>query len=141
MYPADLETVLREVALSIVRRVPRGSLSRAAASALSALDRCGPQRITALAESEAVSQPAMTTLVRRLEAAGLVHRQDDPQDARATGISITDEGRVMLRRRRAHYDELIAATLNQLSDEDRAAISAARPALERFIEHHARQPR
>lgn len=140
MHSTDLETVLRELALSIVRSVPRGSLSRAAASTLSTLERHGAQRITTLAESEAVSQPAMTTLVRRMEAAGLVSRQDDPDDARATSISITDDGRSMLQQRRHRYDELIAATVDRLTDEDRAAIRAARSALERFISSYEQPP-
>ncbi|WP_236757610.1 MarR family transcriptional regulator [Aeromicrobium sp. PE09-221] len=92
-----------------MRRTPRGSLSRAAGGTLTLLYEHGPQRITTLAEREAVSQPAMTALVRRMENAGLVTR------------------------RRAQYDELIGEALDRLSDDDRASIAAALPALENFV--------
>lgn len=114
--------------------MPRGTLSRAGASTLSVLERCGPQRITVLAEREAVSQPAMTSLVQRLEAAGLVRRDSDPEDARASRITVTEAGRTTLAERRRRYDDLIGATFETLDIADRNAITAALPALSRFIE-------
>ncbi|MFD1859934.1 MarR family transcriptional regulator [Aeromicrobium camelliae] len=139
MNSADPAPVLRELSHVLVRRTPRGSLSRAGASTLSQLERCGPQRITVLAEREAVSQPAMTNLVQRLEGAGLVRRETDPDDARASRISITEAGLTTLSARRRLYDELIGATLDKLDDAERAAISSALPALTRFIEIHDHQ--
>ena len=133
MRNAGSEIVLRQVAHAIVRRTPRGSLSRAAASSLARLDDHGPERITALAEREAVSQPAMTARVRRLENAGLVTRHADAEDARATRISITEQGRATLHERLAQYDTLIGEALDRLSDDDRASIAAALPALENFV--------
>jgi len=105
-----LASTLRELAAAIARHLPRGTVSRAAASTLSVLDREGPQRITALAEREAVSQPAMTNLVQRLEAQRLVERAADPLDARAT--------------------------LARLSPEEHDALVAALPALSHVTELH-----
>ena len=96
----------------------------------------GPQRITTLAEREAVSQPAITNLVQRLEAQELVSRAADPADARASLISITPHGSEVLHERRALLDESIGSTFERLCPDDRAAIVAALPALTRFTESH-----
>ncbi|MFO6453903.1 MULTISPECIES: MarR family winged helix-turn-helix transcriptional regulator [unclassified Aeromicrobium] len=133
---ADITDVLRRLSNTITRRTPRLETSRAAASSLAILDSEGPQRITALAEREAVSQPAMTNLVQRLEAQGLVTRAADPADARASLISITPEGLAVLHERLRLQDELIAATVARLSPDDRAAIAGALSALTHFTESH-----
>jgi DNA-binding MarR family transcriptional regulator len=49
-------------------------------------------RITELGEDVLLTQPGMSRLVARLEARGLVHRVDDPDDARATRIRLTPAG-------------------------------------------------
>lgn len=128
--------VLRDLAHALVRQVPRHSISRAAASTLGILAREGPQRITVLAEREAVSQPAMTNLVQRLEGHGLVSRASDPADARATLISVTPDGVATLQERRRLVDADVATTFERLSPDDRAAIVAALPALTHFTELH-----
>ncbi len=120
----------------MVRDAPQGRLSRTAAAALSALERGGPQRITVLAEMEAVTQPAMTGLVQRLEAAGLVSRLADPYDRRATQITITDAGSGELAARRAGHDEAITTRLERLSEGDVALLAAAIPALTHLTEAH-----
>jgi DNA-binding MarR family transcriptional regulator len=49
-------------------------------------------RITELGEDVLLTQPGMSRLVARLEARGLVHRVDDPDDARASRIRLTPAG-------------------------------------------------
>src|SRR5699024_2661831 len=69
---------------------------------LSQIDELGSARIGDLARGEHCSQPTMTTQVRRLESEGLLKRVDDPDDARAVQISLTEEGkRVLCNVRRA----------------------------------------
>src|ERR1700742_4423425 len=75
--------------LSLVRVLaPRDGLSFTAAAALATLDRTGPCRLTLLATSEGVTQPAMTQLVARLQDSGLVSRAQDPSDRRVVEVSI-----------------------------------------------------
>jgi DNA-binding MarR family transcriptional regulator len=126
---APLARSLRELVMSLVRDAPRGTLSRTAAGTLTVLDRFGPQRVTTLAEREAITQPAMTGLLQRMESAGLVERRDDPADGRAFLIGITDAGHQALQARRQQQDAALAAKLAQLSPEDLAALDAAVEAL------------
>ncbi|MDH2443444.1 MarR family transcriptional regulator [Amnibacterium sp. CER49] len=105
------------------------------ASGLSLLDRLatgGPQRITDLATQEGISQPAMTSLVNRLEERGWARRTADPDDRRAIRVELTSQGTERLERHRADRTRRIADRLTILDDADQAALLAALPALQRL---------
>lgn len=90
---------------------------------LGLLRQFGPARIGEIAAHERISQPGATKLVSVLEAAGLVARERDPEDGRATVVSITPAGEAALR---AWLDEIAAVLVprfTDLSDDDRAAIA------------------
>ena len=126
---------LREFVVAMVRLAPQSDLSRTGAGTLSLLHREGPQRITTLADREAVSQPAMTGLVQRLEATGLVVREPDPLDGRATLIAITDDGRTTMQTRRQEHDQVIAERVAQLDRDQLALLLAALPAITNLSEN------
>ncbi|GAA0726194.1 MarR family transcriptional regulator [Dactylosporangium roseum] len=111
---------------------PPNDISLTAASTLWRLEREGPRRLTELAAAEGVTQPAMSQLVQRLERDGVTGRATDPDDGRVVLVHVTDAGRDLLARRRAHRAEHLAALLIDLSPEDRTLIAAALPALERL---------
>jgi DNA-binding MarR family transcriptional regulator len=92
----------------------------------------GPARISDLARHEGVTQPAMTGLVNRLEAEGLVRRSADPTDARAALVALTEAGRGFVEARRAERMRVLAARVERLPDADRRAILDALPALDRL---------
>ena len=105
-------------------------LSLTAAATLAAIERFGPQRLTALAAREGGTQPAMTQLISRLEEAGLVRRESHPDDGRVVLVTITDEGRATLAHRRDTRATRLAVILAQLSPDHLAALAAARSALD-----------
>jgi DNA-binding MarR family transcriptional regulator len=122
----DLERIVR-----LYRSLtPPEGLSLTAAATLIAIERSGPQRLTALAAREGVTQPAMTQLISRLEDAGLVRRGSHPDDGRVVLVTITDEGRATVARRRDTRATRLAAILAQLSPNHLTALAAARPALD-----------
>src|SRR5947207_15523078 len=131
------EALAAEVAARLERLIglfrwlnpPRG-LSLTAAATLATLDRSGPQRLTALAVREGVTQPAMTQLIARLQEGGLVRREADPGDGRVVQVRLTDQGRDTLARRRALRAERLAVLLDRITAEDRAALAAALPAID-----------
>ena len=116
------------------RLTPRDGLSLTAASVLRRLERSGPQRLCDLYAPEGVTQPAMTQLVTRLEKDGLATRGSDPADGRVVIVSITDAGRAAVERRRVGNALALSERLRELSEEDRTAIVAALPAMERLSE-------
>jgi DNA-binding MarR family transcriptional regulator len=116
--------------------VRRQAPSRVSTSTVTTLDTRlthGPLRISDLAEREAISQPGMTTLVNRLEAAGQAERVADPSDGRATLVRITDPGRAVLARRHADRAGALLRYLTLLDADDRAALVAAVPAVTRLV--------
>jgi DNA-binding MarR family transcriptional regulator len=114
------------------RLTPRDGLSLTAASTLRRLVRFGPQRLCDLYAPEGITQPAMTQLVTRLEREGLAERGSDPADGRVVTVTITGAGRAVVERRRRGNADALAERLDRLPAEDRAAILAALPAMERL---------
>jgi DNA-binding MarR family transcriptional regulator len=105
--------------------------------ALSRLDRLvrqGPHRVTDLVAAERISQPGMTGLIGRMEAAGLVTRRPDPSDGRATLVSATDAGAAYLEELHRSRARTIAARLDQLSPAYRRALGRAVDALAALAE-------
>jgi DNA-binding MarR family transcriptional regulator len=119
---------------------PPSELSLTSAATLATLERSGPCRLTVLADREAVTQPAMTQLVARLQAAGLVARAADPADGRVVQVAITDAGKAVLARRRAVRAERLAAMLAGLPEEQQAALAAALPAMDALTAAHRAGP-
>jgi len=135
--------------LAVVARINRLANQRielplpvAQARLLSTIEDQGPTRISDLATLDHCSQPTMTTQVRRLEDAGLVTRAEDPGDARAVLIAITDAGRRILSRVRADRSAAINPYLAHLDDAERTALTDAIAVLRGLLDmaRHDRQP-
>ena len=62
-------------------------------------------RVKQLADEVVLSPTAMSRFVDRVEAAGCVRREPDPDDRRATQVTLTDEGVELLRRMWPVYSE------------------------------------
>jgi DNA-binding MarR family transcriptional regulator len=75
----------------------------------------------------------MSNHVARLEKAGLIERTREGLDRRRVGLSLTAEGQKVLRSVRKKRTAWLAARLDNLTDDDRAAIERAIPALEQLL--------
>ena len=144
---ASSESLAAGVAAGIERLIgllrwlsPPSGLSLTATATLATLERSGPARLTALAASEGVTQPAMTQLIARLEEAALVTRATDPADGRAVEVRITAEGQALLARRRVYRAERLTGMLAELSPEQQVALAAALPAMEALTSAHRGAP-
>jgi DNA-binding MarR family transcriptional regulator len=118
--------------LGLIRWLSPPGLSLTAAATLTTLERSGPRRLTELAADEGVTQPAMTQLVGRLEASGLVERSAVPEDGRVVRVQLTDAGRDLVARRRAARAERLSGLLADLSPADQEALAAALPAISKL---------
>jgi len=97
----------------------------AQARLLAQVEELGAARIGDLARTDHCSQPAMTTQVRRLEAAGLLTRCTDPADARAVLVSLTAQGRAALADIRRARTAAVAPMVAQLDAAGRERLRAA----------------
>lgn len=100
----------------------------------------GPQRISALAADERVTQPAITLLVNRLEARGWVVRGADPADRRAVLVGLTPAGEEALARLRAEYLALLHEEMEELDDRQVETLAAAVQILDGLIERIGERP-
>jgi DNA-binding MarR family transcriptional regulator len=131
---AELAHVLERTVSWLRRSAPVAEWNTVALSVLDELDRGGPRRITELSALERSSQPGMTGIVGRLEAAGLATRAPDPTDGRAVLVSATRAGRAYIAERHAARATFVADRITSLSDDDRRALLSATGALAALIE-------
>ncbi len=129
---AEFADAIDRLTMWLRRKVPT-AVSSSTITTLDALAVNGPLRISDLAEREAISQPGMTSLVNRLEAAGQAERVPDPTDGRAALVRITEAGRALLTQRHAARALVLERELRDLDAADRAALLAAVPAVHRLI--------
>jgi DNA-binding MarR family transcriptional regulator len=115
------------------RRYAPTALSSTTVTTLDTLTAAGPLPISELARRERVSQPGMTTLVNRLEAAGHAERIADQSDRRVTLVRITKAGRKVLADRHATRTDGLHSAIAGLSAIDRKALIAAIPAIDHLL--------
>jgi DNA-binding MarR family transcriptional regulator len=84
-----------------------------------------PIRIGTIAARVPCSQPTATTTVAALETAGLVRREQDTLDGRATVVVLTPRGDEAVRAAGRHAAEDLAQLLGRLDDADRALVLKA----------------
>jgi len=124
-----------------LRRHELAGLTPTQLSALATVDRLGPLRLGDLAAVEGIAPSTPTGLVAVLEERGYVERCPVPGDARASTLVIAQPGHEVLERIREQSTILLAGRLRTLTDEQRAALAAALPALERLAEPDPGDPR
>lgn len=130
---AETAARLRTAIARLNRRLRQqtvGELTLSQWSALVAVETGGPMRIGDLAEHEHVSAPTATRLVASLEAEGLVRREVDDVDRRATVVSLAEAGRQALAELRRKRTEALAGRLAALSPADLDRLLDALPLLE-----------
>jgi DNA-binding MarR family transcriptional regulator len=104
------------------------------AAALATLERHGPLSPSELAQWERIKRPTATRIVGHLSAAGFIDRVRDPADGRSSILTITSEGRALLRRLRARKTAYLARRLRDVDAEERATLERAAELLEGMLE-------
>ncbi len=111
---------------------------------LAALRRSGDPFVmkpTDLARVLMLSPAGMTNRVDRLEAAGWIERQNDPDDRRSSLVKLTDEGRDLVDRAVTDHVANEARLLESLSPAERAALDRTlRTLLRQFDTSPATRP-
>jgi DNA-binding MarR family transcriptional regulator len=133
----ELAPRLRWVVTRLARRLRQeagADLGPSQTAALATVERHGPLSPSELAEIERIRRPTVTRIVRHLEQAGLIERITDPQDGRASILSVTAEGRALLRRLRERKTAYLAKRLAALDAEDRRTLERAAELLEGMLE-------
>jgi DNA-binding MarR family transcriptional regulator len=114
----------------LMRRNAPVALSHGSITALATVVNEGPIRVGDLATWEGVRAPTMTRIVDGLVVDGYAERIPDPADGRACLVRATPAGIDVLRGARTARAQVLSASLDRLSVEQRAAVVAALPAIE-----------
>ena len=88
-----------------------------------------PMRVGDIAARQRLAMSTVSGLVGQLMNAGLVERAVDPTDRRASAVTLTSAGREQLDAWLEANEERIDRALQELSEQDRARVHEALPAL------------
>ncbi|PRX65948.1 DNA-binding MarR family transcriptional regulator [Nonomuraea fuscirosea] len=129
-----LATAIEDFNTYFIRLPSVRRLSFSTLSVLHTLERRGPMRLTALTATEQLKQPALTSLVAKLEQDGLVSRRPDPRDGRAVLLELTEEGLRIVRSRHADRVARLSRLVEHLDEDERAALAGSARVLGRLTE-------
>src|ERR1700735_2718729 len=134
-----LATALRISIARLARRLrvertaqgtPESELSDTQFAALSVLERHTGMTPGELAEHEKVQPPSMTRVIAALEERGLVMRAPHASDRRQVVLTVTDQGKEVVRQSRRLREAWLAQRLRELTPQERALLRQAAPILE-----------
>lgn len=136
---AGLAAELRVSVMRLRRRLmgerhPDNELSLSAMSALGVLYRRGELGLAELAHIERVQPPSMTRTIKWLAERGLVTRRPHETDGRQVLVTLTEQGRDVVRADRVSRDAWLSRRLSALSAEERAVLREAAPIIERLAQ-------
>ena len=132
----DAVTRLRRALRASIRTdYPWETLPMAQVELLQVLGEHSPARVSDLATRQRLAASTVSGLIGQMITAGLVARETDPADRRASAVTLTDAGREKLAAWTRAHERRLDAALSALGDSDRAAVQAALPALFRLARH------
>jgi DNA-binding MarR family transcriptional regulator len=137
---AGLATSLRISVSRLARRMRaeraaqglQPELSDTQLAALATLEKHTAMTPGELAEHEKVQPPSMTRVIAALEGRGLMRRMPHPTDRRQVVLTITDQGREVVRQVRRLREAWLARRLRDLTPAERATLREAVPILEKL---------
>ncbi|MDQ0958608.1 DNA-binding MarR family transcriptional regulator [Streptomyces sp. B4I13] len=125
----------RALRASIRTDYPWETLPMAQVELLQVLGEHSPARVSDVAARQRLAPSTVSGLIGQMISAGLVARDIDPADRRASVVTLTAAGREQLAAWTTAHERRMDAALAGLDDADRAAIANALPALVQLAEH------
>ncbi|WP_458108282.1 MarR family transcriptional regulator [Arthrobacter sp. R3-55] len=128
----DLAQEFREslrLGVYMFRRLdPDGDLTAAQLSLLSMISD-GGLRVGDIARNLGIKVPSATEQIIKLERAGLITRQQDPDDSRAVQVVITESGTSAVSSANQRRNAMVAELLADLSSDEIEHLAAALPVI------------
>lgn len=110
----------RTFAIHVVTSTGAYELDRSTYGILCLLADEGPQRLGRIASAFSLDPSTITRQVQAVVRLGLAEKAIDPQDRRASIVTLTDEGRLAVDSARGHRREMLTTILADWSTDDRA---------------------
>ena len=112
----------RAVEARAVESIAHTGLGHSDFAILEALLHKGPLPVNAIGRKVLLTTGSITTAVDRLEARGLVAREEDPRDRRVRIVQLTADGRRLIRAAFARHERDLDELVSVLSDRDRSTL-------------------
>ncbi|MFH9421886.1 MarR family winged helix-turn-helix transcriptional regulator [Streptomyces sp. NPDC017529] len=126
---------LNRLTRSLRRAASAGGVQPTQLAVLALLSRQqGPSRIGEIAAWVPCSQPTATAAVLGLESAGLIRREPDPTDGRASRVLATERGRSAFADLARGEAEVLSKRLASLRPDEVRLLAEAAPLLRRLAE-------
>jgi DNA-binding MarR family transcriptional regulator len=129
----SVTTALRRLVRRRLRQERPPRLRPAQVELLLVVARHPGMSVAAAARELHLADNSVSTLVNQLAGSGILHRQTDPDDRRAARLHLTPAAQRHLADWRDRRARLVGTRLDELSSDDRTAIAAALPALNRLL--------
>ncbi|MSO42158.1 MAG: MarR family transcriptional regulator [Solirubrobacterales bacterium] len=117
-----------------LRQETGSDLGPSQVAALATLEVHGPMSPSELAERERIKRPTATRILKGLAMAGLAVRISDPDDGRSAIVSVTPEGRALVRKLRQRKTAYLATRMRKLPAKDVETLARAADLLEQMLE-------
>lgn len=135
---AELAAELRVSVMRLARRLraerPDVGLTLTQIATLGTLERHGAMSPGEVAVHERVQPPSMSRTLGYLEERGLIARAPHPTDGRQHQVTITAEGKDLLREDRRRREAWLSVRLSELTPEEREVLHAAMPIIDRITQ-------
>ena len=125
----------RALRTSIRTDYPWETLPMAQVELLQVLGEHSPARVGDLAVRQHLAASTVSGLIGQMIGSGLVARETDPADRRASVVTLTDVGREQLTAWTRAHEQRLDVALTALDDAERAAVQSALPALFHLAEY------
>lgn len=146
--PADLERALTQVARAILHLgIPRHALAegesidKAGYWLLVRVSENGPIRLSDLAEAVGLDPSTVSRQMGSLVNGGLITKEPDPQDGRASFLSLSARGAAVLEVVSEARREALADALTEWSDDERATLATGLFRLASGLQNSPKAPR
>jgi DNA-binding MarR family transcriptional regulator len=124
--PATPEDAVTGLMMALGRRMrqrqPGDAIDFAAFPVLKVLSHHGPMRLSSLAQTLQLDASTVSRHARQLEDRGLIERTEDPDDRRASRVTVSAHGEQCLAQGLAARHQVIAQALSGWSEQERETL-------------------
>lgn len=128
-FLSPLHKASRQISVYLEAGLDEHALGPSDGHVLSYLRSYAPAAVGELVRVFGIKQSTFTSLLDRLEKAGLVRREMNPDDRRSFLIHLTDEGRALADASAEQLEALEAAIRTRVSERDREGFRAVMTAI------------
>jgi DNA-binding MarR family transcriptional regulator len=132
--PATMRTLIARLGRHLRQTRAGAGLSPTQYQVLASIVRLGPVRLSDLAVEEGLNPTMLSRIASKLESAGLVVRVPDADDGRVARLSVSGDGRLLVKRVRGERTDALSRVLDQLDGDQRRRLIEAIPVLESVAE-------